>query len=293
MTDSFNITVRGERHVQENKVCQDYSVCTVDDDVAIAVVCDGHGSSAHFRSDAGARFAAEATVECVRQFVESTDVAQLATADVRVLAASSQAKDSPDEMAVREAFQPLLARIVCSWLERIKVDVEQHPFTAEEMAPIPEEYRHLYTDGYSTDGAYGTTLLAYVQCRDCWFSFQVGDGIIMFFNGDDCELPIADDPVCRDNLTTSLCDHSVLEEFRLTVGTRETMPSCAFACTDGLQKCFRGDQALADYLYKVSQILNVGGKSALGDRLASLLPTFSKITSGDDISLACIYNKEV
>ena len=41
--------------------------------MSIAIVCDGHGGDRYFRSDIGAKYAAEVTLEALRQFVASID----------------------------------------------------------------------------------------------------------------------------------------------------------------------------------------------------------------------------
>lgn len=50
-------------------MCQDASYSATDTTMSIAIVCDGHGGARYFRSDVGAKFAVDATKECVDEFV--------------------------------------------------------------------------------------------------------------------------------------------------------------------------------------------------------------------------------
>jgi serine/threonine protein phosphatase PrpC len=50
---SFNISVQGASHIKKNKECQDASRSYYNNDIAIAVVCDGHGGSDYVRSAVG------------------------------------------------------------------------------------------------------------------------------------------------------------------------------------------------------------------------------------------------
>ena len=74
MTECFNFSCQGESHKASSKPCQDFSYSAViDNGMSIAIVCDGHGGDRYFRSDIGAKYAAEVTFEAVRQFVASID----------------------------------------------------------------------------------------------------------------------------------------------------------------------------------------------------------------------------
>ena len=54
-------------------MCQDASYSATDTTMSIAIVCDGHGGARYFRSDVGAKFAVDATKECVDEFVSEID----------------------------------------------------------------------------------------------------------------------------------------------------------------------------------------------------------------------------
>ena len=65
----IHYTCQGESHKATNKVCQDYSSIYIGNECSIAIVCDGHGGERYFRSDIGAKMAADVTTECVKEFL--------------------------------------------------------------------------------------------------------------------------------------------------------------------------------------------------------------------------------
>ena len=72
MTESIHFSCQGESHKATNKVCQDYSYSKIyEDNIVVAIVCDGHGGKRYFRSDVGARLAAEITERNRLQFLRN------------------------------------------------------------------------------------------------------------------------------------------------------------------------------------------------------------------------------
>ena len=67
----FNKSIRGASHLANGKPCQDYSISFNDNGVQILVVCDGHGGETYFRSDIGAKLAAEVTLDILKGFSNS------------------------------------------------------------------------------------------------------------------------------------------------------------------------------------------------------------------------------
>ena len=70
---TFAVSQKGASHVVSGLPCQDYSLSyeSPEKDVQIVVVCDGHGSKIHVRSDVGARIAAESAKDMLLQFAEN------------------------------------------------------------------------------------------------------------------------------------------------------------------------------------------------------------------------------
>ena len=69
MFRGIHTTVIGDSHVKKGMVCQDSSGVHVEDEFAVAVVADGHGSEKHFRSDAGSQIAVKMTMELLKKYM--------------------------------------------------------------------------------------------------------------------------------------------------------------------------------------------------------------------------------
>ena len=68
---SFNLSVQGASHIKKNKECQDASESYFDENVAVAIVCDGHGGNDYIRSATGSKYAATVALNNIKNFLES------------------------------------------------------------------------------------------------------------------------------------------------------------------------------------------------------------------------------
>lgn len=289
-TDCFNITCKGARHENENIPCQDYSLSIKTDGMTLAVVCDGHGAPQYFRSEIGARFAAEAVKECVQEMVDDEFIA---TFKAKAFTAYGPMRgcdvNKVEDLAYLTVCNLVLNILKC-WDEKVKAHVAAHPLTDKEAQQIPEQLEDAFRKGRIFNFAYGTTLLTYVCTKEIWFAFQIGDGAIVSFDNDTVLFPVKEDDECHNNITTSLCDNDALDEVRVSYEGDGQFPDALFLCTDGLEKAFVSDEKLASYLDTIRNVLKLGGRDILLNKLTEVLPKISAISSGDDISLAGVYS---
>lgn len=293
MIDCFNITCKGERHKTEGIPCQDYSLAVKTDELALAVVCDGHGSPQYFRSEIGARFAAEAVKECVCGVTDEEFTAALKGKPFTAYGPMRGRDVSDIKDYAYLTICGLVLNIMKCWDDKVWAHVSEHPLTDKEAENIPAQLADAFRANKAFNFAYGTTLLAYVQTRDFWFAFQIGDGKVISVTKDAVELPIREDYACHDNITTSLCDNDALDDVRVSFEGDGQFPDAIFLCTDGLEKAFLSDKKLASYYGTILNVLRLGGKNVLLKKLAEVLPKISAMTSGDDISLAGIYSTKI
>lgn len=68
---SFNLSVQGSSHIKKNKECQDASKSYYDENMAIAIVCDGHGGDDYMRSAVGSSCACNAAERNIKSFLEN------------------------------------------------------------------------------------------------------------------------------------------------------------------------------------------------------------------------------
>ena len=269
---SFNISVQGSSHIKKGKECQDSSVSYNDDDIAIAVVCDGHGGSDYVRSAVGSSAAAAIVERNIRSFVASVDEEEL-------------------KHQTKQLISKLESSIISDWYDQIYKHYEQNPFTKEEISVLSTKAQKKYLQDKKIESAYGTTVVAAVVTPRYWFGIHIGDGKCVAVSPDGRFLqPIPWDDKCFLNATTSLCDSEALENFRHFYS--EKLPVAVFVGSDGVDDCFKNDQQLNN-LYKtvLYSFANNSYESALSD-LKEYLPRLSAKGSGDDVSIAAVLDMD-
>lgn len=294
--NSFSTFCQGESHILVDKVCQDYALDESKKGVSIAIVCDGHGGERYFRSDVGAKLAAELTLKQIKALLK--DFGPLAkvleaSAFTQVEALTTQrTKGNFDkETSVDKAFRQLFKSIIACWHMAIEDHAANNPLTEQEITTVPEKYTSVFQD--NLEKTYGCTLLAVVATQKYWFAFHLGDGKCIAFDIDgDWMEPIPWDDNCFLNKTTSLCDSDAIDEFRYCYGGRETRPAAIFLGSDGIDDSFGETDNMVNFYVQIAKLLGTG-KDGLDNALTSLkedLPKLSKIGSKDDMSVAAVYD---
>ena len=263
---SFHVIERGSSHILTGKPCQDYAASQYTKDYAIGIVADGHGSNKHFRSERGSKFAVEVTMTILQEFLSSTrNMTLLPNGDWQ---------------------KQIAASVISHWNDRIEVDKTTEPFTGEELQSLKDSERQQIEDG-KWQSAYGTTLIAIVRTKECFFGLQIGDGkcVVADSNGNPSQ-PIPWDDKCFLNQTTSLCDSDAVNLFRFVYQT-ENLPIAAFVASDGVDDTYPMDERLYEFYRAVWKMFRDDPKGAKDD-LQSFLPKMSEQGSHDDISIAGI-----
>jgi len=248
---AFNASCIGASHIKEERPCQDYSLCWTDGKSAIAAVADGHGADVHFRSDRGSRFAAEAALHCIKEFIT------LKTAPL----------SEPDAL-----LSALEKSIIAEWQKKVACDVKANLIEG---------------DVFET---YGTTLIAAAVTPHYWFAIQIGDGKCVVINRNkEAEQPVPWDDRCFLNRTTSLCDEEAAALFRHYYS--ETQPLAIFLGSDGIDDSFpvnENEKHIARFYYNVYDNYLKEGIKKGSSQLSEMLPRFTQKGSGDDVSIAGI-----
>ena len=300
----FAVSQKGASHVVSGLPCQDYSLFyeTPEKDVQIVVVCDGHGSKIHVRSDMGAKIAAETSRDVLLQFAErhknqsvfekeigfgtariddhdedplwqnaksEADMTEFENLRAKQLAEyQAQIADHPrEEILIRE----LCARICEKWKAEIQKDSEERPFSDEEKERLGAN---------PVEKAYGTTLMAYMRTPSFWIALHIGDGRLLYIDrvGKGFEKKkyfewkslVPWDVNCFQNQTTSLCASNAVDLFRYSFGRsgeKVQSPAVVFCCSDGIEDSL-GDYEVCPsrlhefYLKLLEMLLEVGVESA-------------------------------
>ncbi|MFS0876443.1 protein phosphatase 2C domain-containing protein [Solibacillus isronensis] len=271
---AFNRTSIGHNHVRGNKVCEDASGSYTSNYMAIAVVADGHGSDNYPRTERGSRFAVQAAMNCVKEFME---------------------RITPDELTHEKnhptIFAQLSKSILSVWHTFVEDDCTENPFSENELAVAADKYKNYYQSGENVAKAYGTTLIIIGATKEYWFGLHIGDGICVSVDTKgNFSQPIPWDDQCHSNITTSICDSDASEEFRYFVS--KEIPLAVFIGTDGIDDSYSGNDELDSFYRSVLTIFGEHGFEVGCSEVEEYLPMLSQRGSGDDVSVAGILNIE-
>lgn len=289
MIRCFHYSCAGESHKATGKVCQDFSLTSNME--GLTIVCDGHGGERYFRSDIGAKYAAEITLEVVSSFVKTVDICLFKNKPFTAIGPMSTLSDAKDLSQVDFTLRQLFSSIIYRWNEKIKQHAHSVELSEWERTHVPQKYLEEFSCSESFEKQYGCTMIVYVQAPDYWFAFQIGDGKCLSFQ----ESPIWSEPIpwddrCFLNKTTSLCDPSALEEFRYCYQGDGHFPVAVILGSDGLDDSFGEINNLANFYIQILKMLFNDGQKITEDSLKETLPQLSKIGSKDDMSVACVYD---
>lgn len=308
----------GASHLPKGMPCQDYSLKVDTEGLQMVVVCDGHGSKTYVRSDVGSRLAAEIAKKNILKFVDDTSPLLFkgkkgavtarpswdddlwgatpkkpieAMTEVELLNYEQDKQFFEQVKDIREqdaALQELFSAIYSDWLKAIQEDSENNPFTEKEKEALGDK---------QLVKAYGTTLMAFVETPEYWFSFHIGDGRIVAVNRlFEMTDPVPWDCNCFQNFTTSLCNTEPVRLFRYAFDGTGKFPTAVFCCSDGIEDSY-GDYTLAPqylhnwYLGLLNEFATKGEEDTLA-KINSFLPILSEKGSKDDMSLAAIIHKD-
>ncbi len=311
---SFALSKTGASHLPKGIPCQDYSLSWESEDGQnlILIVCDGHGSSTYVRSDVGSKLAAEITKAKLLDFIAMTNpsvflkrqgavTARLSLDDSKWGLPPSKPVTSMTEVEallykqnmqfcqqvkeIREqdsVIYGVLEQIYYEWLDSIKKDNAENPFSDTERAALGDS---------DLVKAYGTTLMAYVQTPFYWLAFHIGDGRIVASDRNlNWYQPVPWDCNCFQNFTTSLCNKNPLISFRYAFNGMGDFPVAVMCCSDGIEDSYGDFDIAPSYLLNFyTGLLDstlVESKDSFLEKLSAFLPKLSATGSKDDMSLA-------
>ena len=256
MYNAMSLSVQGASHLRKNSVCQDSSRFVCAEGYAIAAVSDGHGSQNHFRSDIGSKLAVNVAIESVKDFLQHPS-------------------------AHEKHLKQLAKNILLKWNNAVREHYNSNPPTGE----------HNYDPG-KIEVIYGATLLAAAATKNYWFAIQIGDGNCVSYYADGrFEHNVPEDNRLIYNMTTSLCDADAIDSFRHYYS--EEKPAAIFLTTDGVLNSFDasgGQSYFHKFLEKIMNSLQQYKPHEVEEELRSYLPELSKKGSGDDVSVAVIFD---
>jgi hypothetical protein len=270
--ESFCISAQGASHVRINKVCQDYSIKFGYKKGHVIAVSDGHGGDKYFRSHIGSKSAASMAKSSVLYCLNDLNFAETFM--------KATDKDKEDMLCTIEEY------IIGEWNDVIGSQLEDHPFTEEELAALDEETQEKMRDKDYRYKAYGATLIVgAVVSEGFWFGLQIGDGTFVVKQNGEYTQPIELDPKCVGVNVTSICDKNAIRYFHHAWGNG--IPEAIFAASDGVDESFLSVEGLYKFY---DNIIKNGKENWEGnvEELRNYLPELSVKGSQDDVSLAAI-----
>ena len=300
---------QGESHKSSGKPCQDCAYAESSPDLSIAIVCDGHGGERYFRSQIGSQLAVAVTKKAVKEFLEKIDFSSYARDKREPLFVGEKFTDyfadnsTPEfaDKAEHKALMWLFSSIISEWNKEIALDATNSELTEWELAHVEQQYLDEFNakrqdrDPDATfEKTYGCTLMAYVQTKEFWFAFHIGDGKFVAFDNDNgtlaCSQPIPWDERCFLNKTTSMCDSNAIERFRYCYQGDGHFPLAVFLGSDGLDDSYGDGEHLYNFYIEIYKLLIRKGYDKTMKTLTHDLPMISKVGSKDDMSVAAIYD---
>lgn len=295
MIQTFNFHCQGESHKKnDNKPCQDYSISSVREDIAIAIISDGHGGDRYFRSHFGSEFLSKITKDSIIDTFLSYGNNLFEGKHFTQVGISKERKDKKIDENIEKFMQKFFAQIITQWYDKIKEHAKNNPLDEWEEKHVPDSYKQEFNEQKRLEKNYGCTLMAYVQTSTYWFAFQIGDGKCLSFHMQDDTLtwqePVLWDEACFLNTTTSICDSNAIEEFRYSYCGDGTFPFAVFLGSDGVDDSYGTSENLATFYQQLLQEMANKTQQEMISVLEESLPTISRIGSQDDMSIACVYN---
>ena len=264
--------VKGATHERNGKPLQDSKkIVEVSDDIVIMAVADGHGSEKCLRSERGSLIAVNTFCEVMNRYLTSY----------------GQDKKGMETLLtfLNREGDTRFAQDVCEeWQSRVK-----HSFNKNKILSLIDTNGQV--DWKSAYSLYGTTLLGVLITKDFVFSFQIGDGDIVFATESKC-YPLVEPEKFLGTETHSL---SKVDAWRKSVASirrkdaEKDLPYMYMLSTDGFANSYANDDVFKDTCREYCEMINQHGFEAVKENLAKWLKETSDGGCGDDVTAAIAY----
>lgn len=315
---TFAVSQMGASHIVKGLPCQDYSLSyeSPEKDIQMIVVCDGHGSAAHCRSDVGAKFAAESAKKMLLRFAtepksvsvfggkcgsgtsrtefedslwefqkDESDLTEIER--LRQEQSAEYQEQIADHPKIEDVIRKFCTFISDDWKNSIQEHLKENPFSEREKGLLGDR---------PPEKAYGTTLMAFLRTPSYWLALHIGDGRILYIDHDkngEWKPLVPWDMNCFQNQTTSLCASNAVDCFRYAFGKSgddKSSPVVVFGCSDGIEDSFGDYEVCPDYLhdfyFKLLKMLQEDGVDSSVEKMREGFTKLSERGSKDDMSLA-------
>lgn len=286
--EAYGASVQGASHKRVGLPNQDAlkweMTSSMEGNLAILAVADGHGNAKSFRSELGSKLAVKVATETLRAFAN-------AFAGQTNLAGVERAMETD-----------LPRQIVQRWQVLAEEHRKDNPFSDRELDALDPLDRKTVEETPLV--AYGATLLAVLLTESFIAFLQLGDGdILAVSEKGEVSRPLPRDDRLIANETTSLCSvgskgnqHHIAGqpgawvEFRTRLQPMGIVPpALLLVSTDGYANSFQSDMDFLQVGSDLLEILRSKGLDHVKANLDTWLTAASQAGSGDDVTLAVIH----
>jgi serine/threonine protein phosphatase PrpC len=273
----LSVSVLGPSHEKSGLANQDavgaLAIPPGSSEVRLVAVSDGHGDSAHFRSERGSSLAVRAALETSRHFVTSTPFAH-----------ADAVRQWADEVQAQ--------RVVGRWRDLVADDLTAWPFTSTELESLKASDGDARARSLALNPvrAYGATLVGVTVTADCIVYCQVGDGdIVTVSAAGHVSQPLEDEAHPFSNMTSSLCDADPLRSWRASVQEQSRhQTALVLLASDGYSGAFEDKASFLNTVQALAEVLRSGGEDKLRATLDQSVAKARTFT-GDDTTVAVLY----
>ena len=263
---TFEAGCTGASKLKKDIICQDFFMTDSNEGYAIAVVSDGLGSSPHFRSNVGSKFACEISIKVVKSFFKTLQ------------------EELEENIDFKKMLKQLVSRIIYAWREQVKNHLKSTGLTEDEKEIYDTHYNDK-DEEYKTK-IYAATFVLAVMSEKVSFVIQTGDSPCLVFDDEACITPQETiNPNCDMGFTTTLADTEPLKGFMYYI--TQDMPKAIFVCSDGIRDSYT-EKGFFNFGMVLLKEFEKNHDNAL-DYLKDYLPKLSEEGSADDMSIAGIY----
>ena len=263
----FSKTSKGYNHINNKKLCQDFSSSYIDPFRIIVTCCDGHGGEVYIRSHVGSKMASNAIIKTL---------SKLSINDFRKI----------DESELKRIIK---INILCEWNKQVESDLAKNKIKKVEIQHLNEEQFFLLKENPSR--AFGTTLTGAMIYENKLVLVGIGDSeIILIKKGEVVKVfDNEDEPVA--NFTNSMCQDDVYNHLNVRILDWKDYDG-VFLFTDGLSSPYQSysnlnDSFIKPLVYKVVNTKSMHSISNFVDELAG------KLGVGDDVSLSFVIKENI
>ena len=258
-------SVVGGKHLAQGRPNQDAVLTASRLGGSVIAVADGHSMAACCRADRGSRFAVEIAVKEGLAWLERLN-----------------RHANPSISAAVDLSEAIHAQ----WVRRVRADIGQNPFTADEREALGKALA-------MPSVAYGATLIVAVATDRICLGMQIGDGQLFAVTAGGIAGQLIVPAEAEGDASDSLCQLDAFDRFRYALVSLEETPLAAIVCsTDGYDKAFRSVEDFLQVGGLIIQSLKEAGPAEIAASLPAALREASDQGSWDDASCAILYRQE-